>query len=85
MAVSTSDVSNVFSQHNHWKDPACKKPSKICTRISVFQSGTGKEEWLAFLTATNGFWNASAIWEAIHARAILKWGGQRSVDPPILE
>ena len=79
MAFSSSDVAGAFPNHNWMDDEAVKNPRKVYTRLSAFQSGTGQEEFLEFLTVTNGFRDASAIWEEIYARAIFKWGGIRSV------
>ena len=75
---STADVKGAYPNHNRWDDPECLNPRRICTEISAFQSGTGRKEYLEFLTCTNGFRDASAEFEGIYARAMFKWGGQRS-------
>jgi hypothetical protein len=79
MKCSTSDVKQAYPYHYRWDDPECKNPRRVYTRLSAFQSGTGKEENLEFLTATNGFRDASAMFEGVNARMIFNWGAMRSV------
>jgi hypothetical protein len=63
LACEVSDVSNAFPSQNWITDPLCKNPRKICTKLNVFQSGTGKEEYLALYTITNGLRDASSFWK----------------------
>jgi hypothetical protein len=79
MAASFSDVKQAYPWHNRWDDEACKNPRRVYIRLTAFQSGTGKEENLELLTATNGLRDASAIFEGINARMLFAWGARRSI------
>jgi len=50
----------------------------VCTRLSPSQSGTGKWENLEFLTVTNGFRDASALFEEVNARVMFNCLFKRS-------
>ena len=78
MAVSTADVKSAFPVHNKRDHYLNKNWRRVCTRLSAFESGTGYPEFLEFMTVTNGFRDASRLFEDIYAEAMVRAGFTRS-------